>query len=95
MLYPVLDLALLSCLIWLLVGHGRPSGALALLTLSFALTIAANVGRDASLASDPSQPLPDWQGIVRLAALIAMAAAAAAPTADVIAEPKLAPRPSG
>ena len=29
-LYPILDLALLSCLIWLLVGHGRPSGALAL-----------------------------------------------------------------
>jgi PAS domain S-box-containing protein len=88
-LYPVLDLALLSALIWLLVGHGRPSVALALVTLSFALTIAASIGRDVGIASDPNQPLPDWQGIVRLAALIAMAAAAASPTADVIAEPKL------
>jgi PAS domain S-box-containing protein len=87
-LYPVLDLALLSCLVWLLVGHGRPSGALALLALSFALVIAANIGRDALLAEDPAQPLPEWQGIVRLAALIAMAAAAAAPTADVIADPR-------
>ena len=87
-LYPILDLAVLSCLTWLLVGHGRPSGALALLALSFALTLAANIGRDVELARDASEPLSSWQGIVRLAALITMAAAAAAPTADVIAEPK-------
>ncbi len=87
-LYPILDLILTSCLIWLLVGHGRPSGALTLLTLSVALTIVANVGRDASLASAPNEPLADWQGVVRLAAVIVMAAAAAAPTADVIADPK-------
>lgn len=87
-LYPILDLAVLSCLIWLVVGHGRPSGALALLALSFALTLAANIGRDAALAGDPGEPLPDWQAIVRLAALVTMAAAAAAPTADAIADPR-------
>ena len=87
-LYPILDLALLSCLIWLLVGHGRPSGALALVALSFALTLAANAGRDADLAADPEAALPAWQGIVVVAALITMAAAAAAPTADAIADPR-------
>jgi PAS domain S-box-containing protein len=87
-LYPMLDLALLSCLIWLLVGHGRPSGALILLAASFTLTLAANVGRDADLARDVTEPLPDWQGIVRVAALVMMAAAAASPTADVIADPR-------
>ena len=87
-LYPLLDLALLSGLIWLLVGHGRPSGAVALLALSFALTLAANIGRDADLARDVNEPLSDWQGIVRVAALVTMAAASASPTADVIADPR-------
>ena len=86
-LFPILDLILLTCLIWLLVGHGRPSGALALLALSFALTLVANAGRDADLATDPEAALPAWQGIVVVAALVAMAAAAAAPTADAIADP--------
>jgi PAS domain S-box-containing protein len=90
-LYPFLDLALLSGLIWLLVGGGRPSRAVSLLTLAFALTLAANIGRDVDLVADPTQALPDWQGIVRLAALVVMAAASATPTADVIADSQARP----
>ena len=49
--YPFLDLAVLSSLIWLLVGNGRPRGALVLVAVSFALTLTADLLRDIGLAA--------------------------------------------
>jgi PAS domain S-box-containing protein len=85
--YPLLDLILLSALIWLLVGTGRPPLALALLTFAFCLVLAADVVRDADLVEHSSSAVTSWTGVVRLAALFIMAAAATTPSASEIATP--------
>jgi PAS domain S-box-containing protein len=86
--YPLLDLALLSALIWLLIGAGRPSAALTFLALSFALTLTADVLRDLALIDDPSAPLAPWVGVIRLGALVVMGAAATTPSAATVAQPR-------
>jgi PAS domain S-box-containing protein len=85
--YPVLDVAVLSALIWVLVGGGRPNGALALLTLSFALTLTADIVRDVRLITDSVNESHTWLDVLRAASLLTMALAATTPTAELIAEP--------
>ncbi len=85
--YPVLDLALLSCLIWLLVGTGRPHIALGLLACSFAVTLSADVVRDLALASGGDSPSA-WLDAFRLVGLVLMAGAATSTTADTIDTPR-------
>lgn len=87
--YPVLDLALLSVLMWLLVGTGRPSLSLALLTVSFTLTLAADIVRDASLIGTGGDLQSSWTAVVRLAALVVMACAATTTSAYDIATPEV------
>jgi PAS domain S-box-containing protein len=85
--YPVLDVAVLSSLIWVLVGGGRPNGALALLTLSFSFTLTADILRDVRLLTDAASTAETWLDVLRAASLITMALAATAPTAGLIARP--------
>ena len=54
--YPLLDLIVLTALIWLLVGTGRPPLALTLLTFAFCLVLAADVVRDADMIGGTSGP---------------------------------------
>ncbi|MCX6432669.1 MAG: ATP-binding protein [Actinobacteria bacterium] len=85
--YTLLDLAVISCLIWLIVGEGRPQPALLLLVLSFALTLAANLVRDAEISASASTAAA-WLDALRLAALVLLVAAATTPSAETIATPK-------
>ena len=67
--YLLLDLAVLSSLIWLLVGGGRPQGSMLLLVASFAMTLTADIVRDVSLVNaEPSISLA-WLDVLRVAAL--------------------------
>jgi PAS domain S-box-containing protein len=92
--YPVLDLALLSALVWLLVGTSRPSLTLVLITLSFAATLAADIARDALFVVSSEAGPADWLEIVRLAALLILAAAAWTPEAESLTRPQARARRS-
>lgn len=91
--YPVLDLAVLASLIWLLVGGGRPKTTMLLVAVSFAFTLTADILRDLSLvdawSGAPQSVLP----ALRVAAVVTMAAAATAPGAEDIAVPRETVRP--
>jgi PAS domain S-box-containing protein len=84
--YPLLDLALLSTLFWLLIGTGRPTGALVLLAFSFVLTLVADVTRNIAIIESVTAEPDLWIGTLRVAALVAMATAATTPSAETIAE---------
>ncbi len=86
--YPLLDLALLATLIWLLVGTGQPTAALTLLAVSVALTLSADIFRDLALVDDPAAGPAWWISVLRAAAIAAMALAAASPSAATIANPR-------
>ena len=86
--YPILDLAVLASLIWLLVGGGRPKTSLLLVAGSFAFTLTADILRDLALA-DTWEGVPDPTLVaLRVAALVTLAAAATTPSADSIATPR-------
>lgn len=82
--YPILDLALLSALVWLLTGSSRPSPTLVLISVSVTVTLVADVVRDVWLLDGPTATAPTWLGVLRLGALMIMAAAAWTPTAESI-----------
>ncbi len=86
--YPVLDLAVLASLIWLLVGGGRPKTSLLLVASSFAITLTADILRDLSLVDTFAGVSDATLTALRVAALIVMAAAATTPSADSIATPR-------
>lgn len=85
--YPVLDLALLSALVWLLIGSPRPTPTLAMISLSVAITLTADIIRDFALLIDPSGSSTSWLGVLRLLALMIMAAAAWTPTSESFTNP--------
>jgi PAS domain S-box-containing protein len=89
--YPILDLAVLSSLIWLLVGGGRPRGSLVLVAASFALSLTADIVRDISFSSSEQAMPTVWLDALRLASLVVLAAAATTPTAERIATPRERP----
>ena len=92
--YPVLDLALLSALVWLLVGTSRPSLTLVLITVSFAVTLVADIARDALFVVAPDSALAPWLETLRLVALLILAAAAWTPEAESLTRPPVRPRRS-
>ena len=85
--YPLLDLVLLGLLMWLLIGSARRTATLGLIAGSVAITLGVDIARDVLLASDPTGASSAWLATVRLAALIAMAAAAWTPTAESFTQP--------
>lgn len=86
--YPVLDLAVLASLIWLLVGGGRPKTSLLLVAVSFAFTLTADILRDLSLVDSWSIVSTALLDALRVASLVTMAAASATPSAELIALPR-------
>jgi PAS domain S-box-containing protein len=86
--YPLLDIVLLGLLMWLLVGSTRRTVTLGLIATSVLITLATDITRDVLLASDPTGASSAWLGVLRLAALIAMTAAAWTPTAESFAQPE-------
>jgi PAS domain S-box-containing protein len=89
--YPILDLAVLSGLIWLLVGGGRPQPAMSLLAVSFGFTLAADVIRDVTLVIPGAAVTHGWLDALHVAALMVMAAAATLPSAGSLARPRQRP----
>jgi PAS domain S-box-containing protein len=89
--YPLLDLAVLSGLIWLLVGGGRPQSAMSLLAVSFGFTLTADVIRDIAMVIPDVTVAQSWLDALHIAGLIAMAAAATLPSAESIARPRRRP----
>ena len=89
--YPILDLAVLSSLIWLLVGGGRPQPAMSLLALSFGFTLAADVVRDITMVIPGADVAHSWLDAAHIAALMVMAAAATLPSAESLARPRQRP----
>lgn len=87
-IYLLLDLAVVSALIWLLVGGGRPPTPLLLVAVSFALTLAADILRDLSLIGVETSESTALLDALRVASLIVLTAAATAPGAAQIAEPR-------
>ena len=85
--YPLLDLVLLGLLMWLLIGSARRTATLGLIAGSVVITLGVDIARDVMLASDPTGASSAWLATVRLAALIAMAAAAWTPTAESFTQP--------
>jgi PAS domain S-box-containing protein len=90
--YPMLDLAVLASLIWLLIGGGRPKTSLLLVAVSFAITLGADILRDLSLVNAWSSLSDALLPTLRVAALVTMAAASTAPNAESIAVPRESPR---
>ena len=91
--YPMLDLAVLTSLIWLLVGGGKPRGSLVLVATSFALTLTADILRDFGLANGVPAVPETVLDALRIASLIVMTAAATTPSAEAISTPT-SPMPS-
>ena len=89
--YPILDLAVLSSLIWLLVGGGRPQPAMALLAVSFGFTLTADVVRDVTMVIPGADVAHSWLDAAHIAALMVMAAAATLPSAESLARPRQRP----
>ncbi len=87
LIYLVLDFAVLTCIIWLLIGGGRPRTALLILVLSFTLTLVANIFRDVSLVDQQVVASDQLLDALRVAALIAMAAAATTASAHLVTVP--------
>ena len=85
--YLVLDFALLTSIIWLLIGGGRPRPALLLISLSLIFTLIANVARDISLVQQQTREDNQLLDSILIAALVTMAAAATTPSAEAITEP--------
>ena len=83
--YPLLDLALLSALTWLLIGSTRRTLTLALIAASFLVTLVADVVRDFVLLVNPDALAGSALAVLRLAGLLLIAAAAWTPTAESFA----------
>ncbi|MBI1351895.1 MAG: PAS domain-containing protein [Actinomycetales bacterium] len=85
-MYPILDLALLSSLVWMLIGSTRRTVTLALITASFLVSLVADVIRDVGLLINPEAPTTPSLTDLRLAGLVLLAAAAWTPTAESFAQ---------
>jgi len=85
--FPMLDLALLGALVWLLIGTTRRTLTLALITLSFGVSLAADITRDVGLTINPEVSTDAALAVLRLASLILVAAAAWTPMAESFANP--------
>lgn len=91
--YPLLDLAVLSVLIWLMVGSRQVNPALALLVVSFVLYLGADLASNATIIRGEAADGPPWFAALRLAAVVSLAAAATAPGAAIIARPRVVSDP--
>ncbi len=86
--YLLLDLGVLSGLIWVLVGGGRPRLSLMLVAVGFTLTLAADVLRDLALVGVATVTSSALLTALRVAALVTMTGAATSASAVLIAEPR-------
>jgi diguanylate cyclase len=87
LLYPLLDIIVLSGLIRLLVGGRRANPALALLVTAFGLTLAADLVYNLLTSNGLDDLSPAWLDALFLASLVVMTAAASAPGATTINAP--------
>jgi diguanylate cyclase (GGDEF)-like protein len=91
LLYPVLDIIVLSGLVRLLVGGRHSNPALILLVTAFGLTLVADLLFNVAASRDMEGASPALIDAIYLASLVVMTAAAAAPGASTIDEPSVAP----
>jgi diguanylate cyclase (GGDEF)-like protein len=84
LLYPLLDIVMLSGLIRLLVGGGSRNPALFLLGAAFTLVLAADLVYNALTSNGLDSFSPAWLDALYLASLIVMTAAVSAPGAASI-----------
>jgi diguanylate cyclase (GGDEF)-like protein len=84
LLYPLLDIVMLSGLIRLLVGGGSRNPALYMLVAAFTLVLAADLVYNALTSNDLDSFSPAWLDALYLASLVVMTAAASAPGAASI-----------
>ena len=87
LLYPLLDIIVLSGLIRLLVGGRRANPALALLVTAFGLTLAADLVYNLLTSNGLDDLSPAWLDALFLASLVVMTAAASAPGATTMNAP--------
>jgi diguanylate cyclase (GGDEF)-like protein len=85
--YPLLDLLMLAGLIRLLVGGGRPNRALALVTASVSVVLAADLVYNGLAAQGLVQDTPGWVQAMFSLAVLLMAAASCSRDAASIVEP--------
>ncbi len=83
--YPLLDLVLLSALVWLLIGSTQRTVTLVLIATGFLVSLIADIVRDVGLVVDATASTSSALGVLRLAALVLIAAAAWTPTAESFA----------
>lgn len=85
--YPLLDVVVLSVLIRLLVDVNRLNPALALLTMSVAFTLTADLVFNSLVAQGIVEDTPVWVEVLFLASILLLTAAATAPGATRITHP--------
>ena len=85
--YPVLDTIVLTGLIRLLVGGGRPSRSLALLATSVGVTLLADLVYNGLYAEGLIDATPGWLNMLFSLGIVVMAAAALAPDAASVRQP--------
>lgn len=87
LLYPLLDIVMLSGLVRLLVGGRNPNPALLLLVAGFSLTLVADVVYNALTSNGLDTLSPAWLDALFLASLVVLTAAASAPGAATVDAP--------
>ena len=85
--YPVLDVIVLTGLIRLLVGGGRPSRSLALLATSVGVTLVADLVYNGLYAAGLIDATPGWLNALFSLGVVLMATSAVAPDAATVRTP--------